>query len=247
MAEKVDNPQATLGGSPTVARSGLALRGRLAGPRPSWRPSAEQITGPVEQPHVRPWSTALRIPTDGGTAWLKATGLGHAYEGPLLLAFRDLGVRRVVLPLAVEPARGWILFDDAGPTLRAARPDGHGDHDLAAWERILPEYAELQRSVETPAAIASMLAAGTPDGRPDRLPPELERLLGDDRIWERVLADERADADRARAALAARLPEIGELAARVAASGVPPSIQHDDLHGGNIVVGPGWRPILRLG
>jgi hypothetical protein len=197
-----------------------------------------QITGPVEQPHVRPWSTALRIPTDGGTAWLKAIGLGHAYEGPLLLAFRDLGVGRVVLPLAVEPARGWILFDDAGPTLRATQPDGHGDHDPAAWERILPEYAELQRSVERPAAIATMLAAGTPDGRPDRLPADLARLLDDDRIWQRVLPDERADAGRVRAALTARLPEIAGLASRVAASGVQPSVQHDDLHGGNIVVGP---------
>ena len=30
------------------------------------------ITGPVEQPHIRPWATALRIPTDGGDVWFKA-------------------------------------------------------------------------------------------------------------------------------------------------------------------------------
>ena len=29
---------------------------------------------------MRPWSTAFRIPTDGGTAWLKATGPGTAHE-----------------------------------------------------------------------------------------------------------------------------------------------------------------------
>src|SRR4029079_18687662 len=52
------------------------------------------------------------------------------------------------------------------------------------------------------------------------------------------LPDERADAGRVRAALTARLPEIAGLASRVAASGVQPSVQHADLHGGNIVVGP---------
>ena len=130
-----------------------------------------------------------------------------------------------------------MLFDDAGPTLRATRPGGDGDHDVAAWERILPEYAELQRSVEGPAAIAAMLYAGTPDGRPERLASELARLLDDDRIWGRVLPEDREEAVSARAALRARLPEIREIAARAAPS-VPASIQHDDFHGGNIVVGP---------
>ena len=107
-----------------------------------------RIDGPVEQPHVRPWSTAFRIPTDRGPAWLKATGPGPAYEGPLLDVFAARGVRRVPLPLAVHPDRPWLLLDDAGPTLRQTRPDGTGDHDLAAWERILAEYAELQRSLD---------------------------------------------------------------------------------------------------
>ena len=42
----------------------------------------------------------------------------------------------------------WLLFEDGGPTLRATRPDGTGDHDIGAWERILAEYAALQRSLE---------------------------------------------------------------------------------------------------
>ena len=88
-------------------------------------------------------------------------------------------------PIVIHPSRPWSLFEDAGPTLRATRPDGDGDHDLAAWGRLLAEYAELQRSVESEAAVALMLAAGTPDGRPDRLPAELERLLEDERIWAR--------------------------------------------------------------
>ncbi len=191
----------------------------------------------MEQPHIRPWSTAFRIPTDGGVAWLKAPAPGLAHEGALLGVFREMGIRRVVLTLAVEPTWSWMLFDDAGPTLRASRPDGHGDHDLAAWERILREYAALQRSLEGPAAIAAMLDAGTPDGRPERLPSELARLLDDDRVWGRVLPEEREQGGLARAALRARLPEIHDIADRAARS-VPASINHDDFHGGNIVVGP---------
>ena len=196
------------------------------------------ITGRVDQPHVMPWSTALRIPTEAGTVWFKATSPGTAHEGPLLEVFRDLGVSRAILPLAIDRERAWLLFDDAGGTLRQTRPDGHGDHDLGAWERILGEYAELQRSVEGGSAVAAMLAAGTPDVRPGRLPVELERLLADDVIWDRVTADERAAADLARETLVAARSRIARLAEALSTAGIAASIQHDDLHGGNILVGP---------
>ena len=131
-----------------------------------------------------------------------------AHEGPLLEVFRRHGVEDVLLPLAVHPERPWLLFDDGGPTLRATRPDGTGDHDLAAWERILAEYAALQRSVEGEATRDEMLAAGVPDGRPSRLPGELARLLEDDVAWSRITDDERAAADAARARLRGSLAAV---------------------------------------
>jgi hypothetical protein len=197
-----------------------------------------RVDGPIEQPHVRPWSTAFRIPTDRGTAWLKACGPGPAYEGPLLDVFSARGVRRVPLPLAVHPDRPWLLLDDAGPTLRQMRPDGTGDHDLGAWERILAEYAELQRSLESDDAVAAMLAAGTPDGRPAALPGELARLLDDDAWWERLTSEERDEGAVARRTLRAQLTVVTGLADEVAAAGIAASVQHDDLHGGNVLVGP---------
>lgn len=217
---------------------------------PAWRDDAlgwaeatlatlgRRIVGRIEQPHVRPWSTALRIPTDGGTAWFKATGPGPAHEGPLLEVFRQRGVDHVLLPLAVKRDRAWILFDDGGPTLRQTRPDGTGDHDLVAWERILREYAALQRSLETDEAVAAMFAAGVPDGRPEALPGELTRLLDDDAAWARLQGDEREEGRIARARLPALLPDVVSAAAELTSTGVPASVQHDDLHGGNILVGP---------
>ena len=180
----------------------------------------------------------MRVPTDAGAVWFKASGPGPAHEGPLLLVFRDLGIRHVLLPLAVHPDRPWILTEDGGSTLRATRPDMTGDHDLAAWERILREYAVLQRSLEGPDATAAMLAAGVPDGRPDRLIGALARLLDDDAIWASVAPDERVAAVTARRRLRAAARDVARRAADLAASGIAATIQHDDLHSNNVLVGP---------
>lgn len=187
---------------------------------------------------MRPWSTAFRIPTDDGTAWFKATGPGPAHEGPLLEVFRARGIRHVLLPLAVHPDRPWILFDDGGPTLRQARPDGTGDFDLVAWERILREYAALQRSLESDDAVAAMFAAGVPDGRPEALPGELARLLAEASWWDCLQEDDREEGRIARDRLPGILLDVETAAAQLTAIGVRPSVQHDDLHGGNILVGP---------
>lgn len=231
----------TVGAIPTGRRTWLDpvwRTGALAWVEDALKAVDRRVSGPVEQPHVRPWSTAMRIPTDEGMVWFKATGPGAAHEGPLLEVFRDLGVSRVVLPLAVHPKRPWLLFDDAGPTLRATRPDGDGDHDLGAWARILAEYAVLQRSVEGNEEVAAMLTAGTPDGRPERLVDGLDRLLEDDLAWDRVPADEGAAAQAARHRLRGARGIIAAAVDELASTGIAATIQHDDLHGGNIVVGP---------
>ena len=226
---------------------------------PGWRAAAlawveatlaglgRSVAGEVEQPHVRPWSTAMRVPTSGGVVWFKASGPGPAHEGPLLEVFRFFDVAHVLLPLAVHPDRPWILFEDGGPTMRATRPDGTGDHDLVAWGRILGEYAALQRSVEGEAAVAAMLAAGTPDVRPDRLSDALERLLDADEWWALILPEERDAAIAARARLRTSVGAIRAAATDLASAGVAASIQHDDLHGGNILVGPAGDRIFDWG
>ena len=169
----------TSGETPTGARTWLDpgwRAGALAWVEATLAGLGRTVVGEVEQPHVRPWSTAMRVPTSGGVVWFKASGPGPAHEGPLLEVFRVFGVAHVLLPLAVHPERPWILFEDGGPTMRATRPDGTGDHDLVAWERILAEYAALQRSVE-----------GRGGGRGDaRLPGRRTCALGDSRMRSSV-------------------------------------------------------------
>lgn len=181
----------------------------------------------------------MRVPTDGAPVWFKASGPSAAHEGPLLEVFRAHRVEHVLLPIAVHPERPWLLFDDGGTTLRATRPDGTGDDDLDAWERIRAEYAAVQRSLEADLTRDEMLAAGVPDGRPRRLPGELARLIDDDVIWSRIADDERVAADAARRRLRLELAAVERAATELEAAGIAASIQHDDLHGGNILAGPG--------
>ena len=44
------------------------------------------LTGAVEQPHVRPWSTVLHAPTDDGLLYMKATAPVLAHELALTAA-----------------------------------------------------------------------------------------------------------------------------------------------------------------
>jgi aminoglycoside phosphotransferase (APT) family kinase protein len=118
------------------------------------------------------------------------------------------------------------------------REDGTGDGDLSAWERILPRYAEFQRSIEP--YCQELLSMGVPDGRPESLPAILDRLLEDDGVWDptRMTAEDRAETTGARSALRQARSWIADRSAVLADSGIAPTIQHDDLHGGNIFVGP---------
>ncbi|MEO6206677.1 MAG: phosphotransferase [Candidatus Limnocylindrales bacterium] len=197
--------------------------------------------GKVEQRAV-PWSTVIKIPTDGGVAWSKANGPGSAHEGPLLVFFEGLGETAALLPLAVAPGQPWLLLDDGGQTLRSRlAPDGrNGDSDMDAWTRILPIYAALQRRAE--GNVPALLAAGVPDLRPARTAETLRGLIDDDALWARVDADERDATDLARQRLRELFPLVADLAAELAASPIPPTIEHGDLHGNNILLGPEGAP-----
>jgi hypothetical protein len=194
------------------------------------------VDGPIEQPHVRPWSTVLRLATDRGVVWCKASASGTAHEARLLPAFAAWGIRHVQLPLAADPDRGWLLFDDGGPTLRSSRPDVAGDTDLQAWEGILATYGELQRSLEE--RTGELVRMGVPDRRPAALPATLARLVEHDAWWDLVGPDDRPAAEAARNRLSGLASWVAEAAHDLERSGIAATIQHDDLHGNNVFVGP---------
>ncbi|MCX5068242.1 phosphotransferase [Micromonospora lupini] len=192
------------------------------------------VTGPVE-PRVRPWSLVWRVPTDAGPVWFKANNRGTAHEAVLIATLAGLAPERVLTPIAVDRERGWSLLPDGGESLR----DVLGrDPDLTHWERALPGYAALQ--LATAPRADELVALGVPDHRPEVLAGLLAELL-DDRDSLRVGAEgglSVATYERLRA----ELPAYARRCRRLADIGIPATVQHDDLHDGNVFAGPaGYR------
>jgi hypothetical protein len=185
------------------------------------------VTGPIEQPHVRPWSTVFRAPTDRGAVYLKLCGPSQAYE-PALTALLSRTVGDLVPEvIAVHPTEDWMLLADGGDRLRDVL---QGPGFLDAWVELLPRYAKLQ--IAFLGRDADLLACGTPDTRLDRLVPQLDATLSDERIL-RPAVGAFGPAERER--LRAFLPQIAAQCADLAALGIGPTIQHDDLHDANVL------------
>jgi hypothetical protein len=180
-------------------------------------------TGEPEQPHVRPWATALRIPTDRGPVWLKASAEGTAYEHGLLQVLAEVVPGLVLAPLAGDPSRAWSLLPDGGTTLRTWLAQHEGER-FRCWAEVVREHAALQRA--TTPAVNRLLAVGTPDLRPEAV----EDLV------DSVLADPSIDLSLRRRAERVWSPRIAEAAAALAGSRVPTSIQQDDLHDANVLL-----------
>src|SRR4051794_39878789 len=165
------------------------------------------------------------MPVRGGAVWLKSVGPGSAQEPALVGALGEWVPEHVLVPLAVHRERRLMLLPDGGPTLREAG----GAQSVDAWEAMLGDYAQLQVGL-VPHAEA-MVALGVPDLRPHRLPELVVELLADD---ESLLLD-RPDGlpSEQRDRLVADLGRYSALCGRLAASGIPASLQHDDLHDAN--------------
>jgi hypothetical protein len=186
-----------------------------------------EVAGEIEQPHVRPWSTVLRAPTASGPVWFKANVPGLAHEAAVV---QTLAARRPdLLPalLAVDLERGWMLQGDGGTRLREI-VEGNGD--LGVWEQILPLYAELQ--IDAAADRERLLAAGAPDRRLAVLPGQFEELLAAGQELQSLTADELHR-------LRDLVPQIETECLELEAHGLPETIQHDDLHDGQVFVQDG--------
>jgi hypothetical protein len=186
-------------------------------------------TGAITQPHLQPWSALLTAPTTHGPVWLKATGPANAFEAGLYELLRRAVPHRVLAPIAVDVARGWIVLPDGGPPL-GNRLEGE---DLAdALAAILQRYAELQRqfAVECDAA----LALGVADMRASAMPTRFDEAL--ETVGHLV-------SDQGDVAGAETMPDVAAFGEtyrscceRLAAAPGAASLDHNDLHPLNMLV-----------
>lgn len=185
----------------------------------AWIESQVEVTGEIEQPHVRPWATVLRVPTPGGPVWFKAARDAFAYEPALLELLLPLAPELLPEVLASRPEAGWLLLADAGDRARERPVD---------WTSLMRRYAELQ--IAAAPLDGDLLAAGVVDNRAPRLDAVMPAL-------------ERATAD----ALRARLPEVERAFGRLADSPLPVTIDHGDLHDANVFSKDGRPRLLDWG
>ena len=173
-------------------------------------------TGSPDQVHVRPWSTALRVPTADGPVWFKANmeALRHEATVALLLARRVPD--RVPPLIADDPERGWMLMEYGGRRLREVLAE---ERDLSRWDDILEGAADIARAMEPD--VDALVAAGVPDMRLSVLPDRYAALVEAEDVEQRF-----RDA----------VPRGREMAEELATYGVTETLQHDDLHDGNVFV-----------
>ncbi|MBV2357378.1 aminoglycoside phosphotransferase family protein [Streptomyces sp. J2-1] len=178
--------------------------------------------GPVGV-RVRPWSVLVRLPVSGGdSVWFKANPPASRFEGPLTAALSRLAPEHVLRPLAVDAGRGWSLLPDGGTLFRNVPAGETGPRD---WETMLGQYARLQRALVPHTA--ELAALGVPDARL----PRVAHLY--DELRSGVAPD-----PGVRATLDALRPRVADWCAELAALGVPDSLDHADLHDGQI-----FRPV----
>ncbi len=188
-----------------------------------------QATGPFEVQHIRLWSTVLRIPTEHGLVYFKYTSSTFGSETAITHALARWQPDCTPHLLASDTKRRWLLMADGGIRLRTVLQEEGG---LEHWHSLLPIYAGMQRNLA--GHVPEMLRFGLPDRRLGNLPALYEELLMDKTVLlspgAASLTEEEYDF------LSHYAPEFSRQCEKLADYGIPETLQHDDLHGGNILV-----------
>ena len=133
-----------------------------------------QLIGSISQPHIRPWSTVLNVPTTEGMLYFKSSSKELIHEAALTEFLSMLHPNIVPEILAVEVDRGWMLLYEGEKTLRHELKQ---NPDLSQWEIVLPIYGDLQ--FELAGSVKELLYLGVPDRRLDGFPVRFIDLLED--------------------------------------------------------------------
>jgi hypothetical protein len=154
--------------------------------------------------------------------WFKAAGTAFAHEARVLELLRPLAPD--LLPEVIASTDdGWLLLADAGQRAREHPVDRRA---------MLHAYAALQRAAAE--HVDALLETGAYDNRPATIVDRTHALM-------HYLPPDLA------AKLESRLPYVAELIDRLGASRLPITIDHGDLHDGNVFSSDGRVRIIDWG
>jgi Phosphotransferase enzyme family len=188
--------------------------------------------GAIDQHHVQPWSTVMRVPTESGDVYFKANTAALQHEAAAVTLIAAHRPDCVPPLLAVDRERGWMLMADAGERLRETV---ERERALSCWLDILPLYAGLQ--IELADHADELVALGVPDMRLSALPSSFERMLDD--LVELPAHELRR--------LEGNVSRVREMCDELAGYGLAETIQHDDFHDGQVFVRDGRYLLLDWG
>lgn len=217
---------------------------------PGWRAEADRwiVTrlreagvspvAPPEQRRIRPWSTHRVVPTSGGRVWFKANCPDLSFELGLQQLLARLAPGRVDTPIAIEDSRGWMLTWDRGDTLAERH-----EPTLAEWCEMVQEAGDVRRRAAS--AREQVLSTGVHDCSPETVPDRFDALLA------RYAA---LDAEHPSHVTAGQLkqfqavrPAVVDAATALVQSPLPATVNHGDLHPGNVLTVDGGLRLFDFG
>ncbi|PQZ90233.1 hypothetical protein CQ018_14650 [Arthrobacter sp. MYb227] len=165
-------------------------------------------------PSIR--SIHARVQTDAGQLYFKALAPGQIFEARLTSATAGLTPAQFVMPLAIDPARGWMLSSDYGATL-ASMPLTH-----ELWARALGSLGRAQ--INLIPYEETLFDTGLQVMDPTWLPEEFNNalMLHASLPLDHPLGIPASDADHAYSALG----DIEQACTKLSEGTVPLSLEH---------------------
>ena len=187
---------------------------------------------------TRPWAEVWQLDTADDRYWLKINFRRTVYEPRLLELLQHTGAD-LLPPCIAHGSQPWALIRDAGQSARETLLDVDPGFRIDFWCRVLAQYAELQRASRQ----LDLTGVGVPDFSAARLLDRFDEALAEPG-W---LAPELVPPDEGfTERIQACRPLLAEAAQRLA-DGLPPTVQHDDLHDGNVFTRDGRTMLIDWG
>jgi hypothetical protein len=187
-----------------------------------------QLTGVIEQPHIRPWSTVMTVPTERGLYFFKASASAFAHETALTAYLSRFRPELFPNLLAVDMDQHWMLMRDAGrPICHTIREE----RTIEPWREVMPHYVNLQKDLSS--RVDELLSLGVMDRRLHKLPALFEGLIADEASMLLGTDEDSLSTEEYRR-LKQSVPEFERMCRELADFGIPETIHHDDFHDANI-------------
>lgn len=191
-----------------------------------------QAAGPVQLVRRFPWAMVLTVPTRQGAVFFKAVAPENTFEVRITQALAQWEPDLTLPLLGIDPERGWFLTPDGGRSLRETI---RGQQSIDPWFALLPQYAAFQQ--RSTAHLDEMRGLGVPNQGLAALPALFADLLAG-QAWLRLDQE-----DGLSAAQFDHLYQLSgrveELCARLAAYGLPETLNQSDLNDANIFYNDG--------